>query len=207
MRKLFIFILLGASFILSAQTPNGTSTGNGIFDFNIKAGLSLSNPKYKQDHSQRTSFYAGISGELAVSNEASLTLGAEYIETGVTDHEGTLNTINVSQLNIPLTVKVYPLDLIYLEAGAYAGFILSAEGELDSANIDLNEFEDMDYGALFGLGFEFDSLFIEARYNLGLKYLIESEAFDPDLDPVAEGSLTNKDYKSRFFQIGIGYKF
>lgn len=208
MKKALFVGITAFTLSAAAQTADRISSSSGKFDFNIKAGLSLSNPKYNPGHSQKTSFYAGIAGEYAVSNEASLNLGLEYIENGTKDNEGSLTAINVSQLNIPLTLKVYALDPLYLEAGAYAGFILSAEGEFEGTNVDLNEFEDMDYGALFGIGADFGDLFIEARYNLGLKYLIDTEQEEINFDPIVSEPFTRyRDYKNRFFQIGVGYKF
>lgn len=193
----------------TAQTADRITPSSGKFDFNIKAGLSLSNPEYNPGHGQNTSFYAGIGGEFRFANDASLNLGLEYTETGAKNiKDRSITAINTAQLNIPVTVKVYALDPLYLEAGAYAGFILSAKGKFHGTNINLPEFEGMDYGALFGIGADLGSIFIEARYNIGLKYLITSETEEINFDPIVSGPIVKyQDYKNRFIQIGIGYRF
>jgi len=113
---------------------------------------------------------------------------------------------NFSYLNIPVLLKLYLAAGINLQAGPQFGFVTSAESpivdQMSPSGYTVADIKDKakssDVGAALGIGWDLPfGLTIDARYNMGLSKMFES---DNQLPP------STADAKNQVFQVSLGYK-
>ena len=197
MKKQYIIMALffGALFSVNGQEQTFKSKSNG----GIKAGYNLAAVQYDGDAEtgQRSGFHVGVYGESYISEFASIQIEALYSQQGYQiETDGGTFTQKLNYINLPLSLKLYPVSAFYLEAGPQIGYAISHKETYDS-NFNLfdtsQEFEpnNFDYGVNFGAGFKTDSdVTIGVRYHLGL-----GDIYD-------DGSP-----KNRVWQFSIGFGF
>jgi hypothetical protein len=217
-RQLFLgALLLFVGTSLSAQSfavKGGLNLAN--VSFSDDSGLLEGEDT---DTDTRTTFHIGATADFPLGNVLSFQTGLIYQNRGFSQEysetvDGVMANAKISQqvayLDIPLTLKAnFDLGSLgaYVYGGGYVGIGLAGELEieLDSPVFSFSDSEDLefgedgdvnrlDYGALIGAGVEFNSIFVEVSYGLGLANLIP--------DPIDDESA-----KNRLLSLSVGYRF
>lgn len=192
MKTKTLILGLFLSTILTLGAQNKSNAG-------IKFGYNLSAVSFdgETETGQRHGFHAGFYGESFLAEVIALQVELLYSQQGyeLRDNSGTF-TQKLDYINIPLSLKIYPNDNFYLEAGPQAGLAINHKEEFDS-NFSLfntsQEFDpqNFDWGVNFGAGFKTDSgVSLGVRYHLGM-----GDIYD-------EGSPQN-----RVWQFSLGFDF
>ena len=195
MKKIITFIALIAL----------TATATAQVKFGVRGGYTLS-PVSKSIHTDRYenqahsesasscgSAYAGLTAEIPASEKLLFDVGLIYINQ-VTIGEGSTMLHNV---NLPIAVK-YDISGFRPKVGGYVSYIPGVTSfENKYRSLTRKDIEKFDYGALFGLEYNFnEKLFIETNFYLGLANLLTK---DPR---------HSSDYlRTRSILIGVGYRF
>ena len=156
--------------------------------FGIKAGLNYANVTGSELKTEAiTSYHTGLVSEIKLTDGFALqpellysTQGATY-KTAVEDFKNELGYIT-----IPVMLKINLSENLSLELGPQAGFLLSEKNKFDT-----NKSNTFDFTANAGLGLKVtDSLFLQARYGLGLTEI-----------------KTDSDIKNSVVQLSLGILF
>ncbi|RAJ13491.1 porin family protein [Olleya aquimaris] len=192
---LSITLVFGALCLAQAQDEVSKNKSNG----GLKGGYSLAAVEYdgEGETGQRSGFHIGLYGESYFSDIASIQIELLYSQQGyeIKNDSGTF-TQKLNYINLPLSLKIYPVSTFYLEAGPQIGYAISHKETYD-ANFNLfdtsQEFtpNNFDYGVNFGAGFKTEGgVSFGARYHLGL-----GDIYD-------EGKPSN-----RVWQFSVGFDF
>jgi hypothetical protein len=191
MKKILIALLFvfGSSFAFSQA---GVSLG-------LKGGINLDNLNTNDPAANidgRTGYHFGAYANIKLTKFA-IQPEILYSSQGTTVEFGTVANDfkqDLVYLNIPVMFKFYLAAGVNLQAGPQFGLLLSAEQDLPTGTQDIkDQLTGSDLSAALGVGWDAPfGLNLTARYLLGL-----GEVGD---DP------TIPDFKSRTFQISIGYK-
>ncbi|KAA5825075.1 PorT family protein [Algibacter amylolyticus] len=180
MRTKFITLVvtLCAIFSINAQDKHTSNTG-------IKLGYNLAAVSFdgETETGQRHSFQGGFYSESFLNQAVALQIELLYSQQGyeLKDDGGTF-TQKLDYINLPLMLKIYPINSFFLEAGPQVGYAISHKEEFDSSFgffDTTQEFEpnSFDYGVNVGAGFKTDSGFnIGARYTHGLGEIYEDNS-------------------------------
>ena len=182
-----------------------TATATAQVKFGVRGGYTLS-PVSKSIHTDRYenqahsesasscgSAYAGLTAEVSASEKWFLDIGLIYINQ-ITIGEGSTMLHNI---NLPIAVK-YDISGFRPKVGIYASYIPGVTSfEDEHRSFTRKDIEKFDYGALFGLEYNFnEKLFIETNFYLGLANLLTK---DPR---------HSSDYlRTRSILVGVGYRF
>ena len=182
-----------------------TATATAQVRWGVRGGYSLS-PVSKSIHTDRYenqahsesasscgSAYAGLTAEVSASEKWFLDIGLIYINQ-VTIGEGSTMLHNI---NLPIAVK-YDISGFRPKVGIYASYIPGVTSfEDEHRSLTKNDLKKFDYGATFGLEYNFtEKFYIEANFNLGLANLLTK---DPR---------HSSDYlRTRSILVGVGYRF
>ena len=182
-----------------------TATATAQVKFGVRGGYTLS-PVSKSIHTDRYenqahsesasscgSAYAGLTAEVSASEKWFLDIGLIYINQ-VTIGEGSTMLHNI---NLPIVVK-YDISGFRPKVGIYASYIPGVTSfENKYRSLTRKDIENFDYGAIFGLEYNFnEKFFIETNFYLGLANLLTK---DPR---------HSSDYlHTRSIFIGLGYRF
>ena len=182
-----------------------TATATAQVKFGVRGGYTLSpvsksihTDRYeKQAHSESASScgsaYAGLTAEVSASEKWFLDIGLIYINQ-ITIGEGSTMLHNI---NLPIAVK-YDISGFRPKVGIYASYIPGVTSfEDEHRSLTKNDFKKFDYGATFGLEYNFtEKFFIEANFNLGFANLLK------------EDPRHSSDYlRTRSILVGVGYRF
>ena len=182
-----------------------TATATAQVKFGVRGGYTLS-PVSKSIHTDRYenqahsesasscgSAYAGLTAEVSASEKWFLDIGLIYINQ-VTIGEGSTMLHNI---NLPIAVK-YDISGFRPKVGIYASYIPGVTSfEDEHRSLTKNDLKKFDYGATFGLEYNFtEKFYIEANFNLGLANLLK------------EDPRHRSDYlRNRTLFLGVGYRF
>ncbi|HYH16654.1 MAG TPA: porin family protein [Flavisolibacter sp.] len=195
MRKL----LLAAAFVASAAAANAQAT------FGVKAGLNVSSIKTKAGDESETSdskvgFNVGgfanvplstnfsFAPELVVSTEGGVDKGDEWEEK-----------TNLTYVNVPVLFQ-YNASGFFAHTGPQVGFLLAAkskwEEDGEKGDEDIKKYmKGVNFSWAIGAGYKLPSgLGFNARYNLGLSNIADTESDDDDYSA-----------KASTIQVGITY--
>lgn len=181
MKKLAFIILLSSAFATSNAQTNDSSTSGASFGF--KGGVNFSNlyTDDVDDNNVLTGFNAGIFISLPLTEMFSIqpeflysTKGAELVYDNAFA-QGT-GKFRLNYIEVPVLLKVNLTNNLNIHAGPYFAYLIDAKisNESSSGNFDFednlnnDDFNKFDYGLSAGIGFDFDSFGIGARYNYGL---------------------------------------
>ena len=185
-----------------------------VFQYGIKAGMNLSGeseheyPAYTFEGSGYTAGFAlGGVFNYQLSHTFDLEADLMYSMQGMKDDLTIMNDNGVFEqtvdykirshyMNLPIVLKYFVMDGLYIECGPQVGYLLSKKDEAE--NIDMtNSFDSSntkkaDFSILGGLGIVFkNNMFIDARYIHGM----------------TDTSRLYKGGRNRTFQIVLGYYF
>ncbi|KJD32581.1 hypothetical protein PK35_10285 [Tamlana nanhaiensis] len=173
---LFTFLMAFALFFQTEAQNDNLKSGIGI-----KGGYNLAAVSFDGDSEtgQRHGFHAGIYAESYIAEVASVQIEALYSQQGfeIKDDSGTF-TQKLDYINLPISLKIYPVQHFFVEAGPQIGIAVSHKEEFDGNgffNITSEEEpENFDWGFNFGGGFKTDSgVTLGARYHLGMGSVYE----------------------------------
>src|SRR5690606_37411349 len=155
----------------------------------------------KNPHQQ---FSCGTAGSVYTNVGSKITYGGSNLENALGIKPGEVRfNLNYVQVPIALAANVGPLNI---HAGPYFSYLLSANvKDLESSSLNTTDivelesydFNRLDYGVLFGVGFDVQNFTIGARYNYGLREIGNSGI---------AGNLTENS-KNGVAQIYIGFGF
>lgn len=192
---LTIALFFSALFLVQAQDETAKSKSSG----GLKGGYNLAAVQYdgEAETGQRSGFHVGLYGESYITDFAAIQIEVMYSQQGYEiESDGGTFTQKLNYINLPLSLKIYPVSTFYLEAGPQIGYAVSHKETYDS-NFNLfdtsQQFEpnDFDYGVNFGAGFKTETgVSIGVRYHLGL-----GDIYD-------DGSP-----KNRVWQFSLGFGF
>ncbi|MBZ9779781.1 PorT family protein [Psychroflexus sp. CAK8W] len=161
--------------------------------FGVKGGLNLSNffTENVDDENLRTGLNFGIYSRSPLIDEV-LYLQAELGYSGkgakLEGNGGELE-LGLGYLELPILASLGFGDLLFIEGGAYASYLLDANisgensfGEF-SDDISTDNFKDFDYGLAVGANVNLSPLVIGVRYYYGLQDIVSDDIqFFPGLE-------------------------
>ncbi len=218
MKKNFLLIALSAAsaFAQAQETQQNTNpaseAGSSETSFGVKGGYSLSGMKFFDNKlDSKSYFYAGIVAEQPVSSKVSIQAEALYTQLGgkqdfpVVDFtdSGVIERGNIrfdyqlTQIQVPVSVKYYFIPELSVSAGMNFGFNISEKVKTEQIvnGATSRNYENIKSLNLFPfLGAEYrinEHFFADARYHFNF----------------IEVNKGNFPTKIGFLQAGIGYRF
>lgn len=137
-----------------------------LLQIGVKGGVNFANLSGSEIQTDAiTSYHAGLVSEIKILDRFSIqpellysSQGAEYKELGAEFKN------ELGYISIPVLAKFYLSDSFSLEVGPQASFLVSEKNDFNVENA-----ETFDFALAGGLGYKLTkSLFVQARYNLGL---------------------------------------
>lgn len=202
MRRMFMSAALMVAAVCAYAQGNV-----GSWSIQPKAGLNIATMTESDGADPRFGLVAGAEAGYQVAERVALSAGLLYSQQGIKDSpEGVSETIKMDYLNVPLLANVYVAKGLALKAGIQPGFLLNdkVEVKVNGAKVEAGLEESFHAAGLkadvksfvlsipVGVSYEFSSLVLDARYNLGISKAVS-----------AEGEST----KHNVFQFTVGYKF
>lgn len=207
MKKLVLSLLFVAMTTLAANAQE--------IKYGAKAGLNIANQTGDvEDAKFLIGLHLGGFAEIKLAEQFAFQpellysiQGAKYefSEEGFSE-EG---KVKLSYLNIPLMLKYYATESLFVEAGPQIGLLLSAKedysyndtewGESGSEEgIDVKDaYKSIDFGLNLGLGYNItENIFAGARYNIGLSNILDFGDNEGDYK-----------VKNSVIQVSVGYRF
>lgn len=176
-------VLLSGIFSLTLLISNAQYTKTSSSGFGVKGGANFTNliTDDVNDNNLLTSFNVGffallpINSFMAFQPELNFSRKGAELEYDNIFAEGTAE-FRLNYLELPLLLKVNPIRNFNIHAGPYAAYLINAKvknkttgGTFDfEDNFDSKDFNRLDYGLALGVGFDFSSVGVGARYNYGL---------------------------------------
>ncbi|MFC2271673.1 MAG: porin family protein [Capnocytophaga ochracea] len=195
MKKIITMIaLIAFTATATAQVKFGVRWGSGIGLMSKDVHDDRYEGQNKTDKEPfSTSFYGGFFVEIPASEKLLLDLGAMYTNHSTTGKGKTM----LHRIDVPLAIK-YDISGFRPKVGLYASYIPGVTSFEDNhRSLTKNDLKKFDYGATFGLEYNFtEKFYIEANFNLGLANLLK------------EDPRHSNDYlRTRSILVGVGYRF
>jgi len=201
MKKILITLLMTTA-VFSVKAQN--------FHFGIKTGINLSKETKTEverqvedfDNEFRKGFHIGGIVTYSINKQWELEGNLMYSQQGYKEHlfsiknNRTIYSIRSNYINLPIAIKYYPLEHLYIEMGPQIGFLISKKHKIQGEGnitkyIPLKP-NHIDLSLFCGLGYKFsNNIFLEARYIHGLNNTYKNVALS----------------QNRNIQISIGYLF
>lgn len=190
-RYLFTFITLLFISNLKAQDVR----------FGLKGGVNFAKASQGDiDNQSVTSFHIGGVMEALYANKIALQPEIIYSEQGFNYTEANMErALKLSYINVPVMLKYYPWQELFIEAGPQIGFLNTArlttttEGIVKTRSIK-EGLRSNDLSLNLGFGFQLKNGWnINARYCYGLTNITDR--------------LTDDKFKNRVIQVSLGYFF
>ena len=145
---------------------------------------------------------AGAEFGYYVSEPFAITAGAlvSMQGSGMKDHDGITDaSSSLTYLNIPILANYYIVPGLAVKAGVQPGFMLSRKSKYtynghEHENTDKDGLKTFDFSIPLGLSYEISDFVIDARYNLGLSNIIDTDGHD------------NYKQKNSVIMLTVGYK-
>ena len=194
MKKIITIIALKAyTATATAQVKFGARLGGGLGSVSKDIHADRYKGQGTGEHSNFSTLYGGFTMEVPASEKWFLDIELNYIFLGVVGEGSTI----LHNVNVPLTIK-YDISGFRPKVGLYASYIPAVTSyENEQHSLTKNDLKKFDYGATFGLEYNFtEKFFIEANFNLGLANLLK------------EDPRHSSDYlRNRTLFLGVGYRF
>ncbi len=169
----------------------------------LKTGVNFANIGGDAETDMRVGYHLGgfakfqlgdkfaIQPELLYSLQGFKTEGLSFGSVTLLEEEN----VNFHYVNLPVVLKLYLIEGLNLQVGPQVGYLasLTIDGEDRKDDFDL---EELDFGLVFGAGFDLDDVQIGARYNLGLSDTNFFKSTNPDFEA-----------QNRVIQVYIGFAF
>ena len=201
MKKIVITFLM-ATAVSTVKAQN--------FHFGIKTGINLSKETKTEverqvqdfDKEFRKGFHIGGIVTYSINKKWELEGNLMYSQQGYKEHlfsienNRTIYSIRSNYINLPIAIKYYPLEHLYIEMGPQIGFLISKKHKIQGEGnitkyIPLKP-NHIDLSLFCGLGYKFsNNILLEARYIHGINNTYKNVALS----------------QNRNIQISIGYMF
>ncbi|MDD7887353.1 porin family protein [Flavivirga sp. 57AJ16] len=197
-----LLLTFGAS-ILPLQAQKVSSSGAG---FGIKGGANFSNMYTDDvdDNNVLTSFNAGlyvsmpISESLAIQPEFLFSRKGSELTYDNVFAEGKAK-FKLNYIEVPVLLKANITPNFNIHVGPYVAYLIDAQitnetegGTFDfEDNFDNDDFNKIDAGISAGIGFDFESIGIGARYNYGLTTVGKERTIGTDNYTIPDGKNSN----------------
>jgi hypothetical protein len=201
MKKIVITLLMTTA-VISVKAQN--------FHFGIKTGINLSKETKTEverqvqdfDKEFRKGFHIGGIVTYSINKKWELEGNLMYSQQGYKEHlfsienNRTIYSIRSNYINLPIAIKYYPLEHLYIEMGSQIGFLISKKHKIQGEGnitkyIPLKP-NHIDLSLFCGLGYKFsNNILLEARYIHGLNNTYKNVTLS----------------QNRNIQISIGYMF
>ena len=176
--------------LLTALLVSGLAAQAQGINFGIKAGANFSKITGDIDSDSRTNFHAGAVVELNIVPMFSVQAEGLFTSQGgkYDDAFGAAKDLNLDYIAVPLLAKFYVLpNTLSITAGPQFSFLVNDADEiLDTKKFDVAASGGLELKIIAGL-------FAQARYNIGLTKVSDSEFAG--------------DAKNAVFQLSVGYFF
>ena len=194
-RIITIIALIAFTATATAQVKFGVHAGCGIGLMSKNVHDDRYEGQNKTDKEPfSTSSYGGFFVEIPASEKLLLDLRAIYTNYSTIGKGKTM----LHRIDVPLAIK-YDISGLRPKVGGYVSYIpgVTSHSGNDYYSLTKKDIEKFDYGALFGLEYNFNErLFIETNFYLGLANLLTK---DPR---------HSSDYlRTRSILVGVGYRF
>lgn len=179
LKQLTYALTLGLmTFSLQAQNQEST--------FGIKGGLNFSNffTENVDDENLRTGLHFGLFSRSPLVGEVlflQMELGYSGKGAKIEGRNGEAE-LGLGYLELPVLASISLGDLLFIEGGAYASYLLDAKvsgettgGSSFSDDISTDNFKEFDYGLAVGVNTHLSPLVIGVRYYYGLQNIIEND--------------------------------
>lgn len=157
-----------------------------VFASNISQTTNMTAPRFTLDFGMTTDYY--ISEQFSIQFDAVFTYnGAHFVSTrSVYNEIGIIETNQwftyaMNYFKFPLAVSFYPKDKLYLTAGGYFATLLHSRKYEYWYNLDskpINRINNIDYGMVFGMGFNLPYLKVGFQYSYGFDSFISDPNYD-----------------------------
>ena len=182
-----VFFIVGVFLFINLKTQAQSA------HFGLKAGLNVSAIKISDgnDFDSKAGFYGG--GLVHIHINKHFAVQPELVYSMQGGKKGTL-TRSLNYINLPVLLQYMTADGFRLQTGPQIGFMVSGKDKVGNVEVKINDqLNTTDFSWSFGASYITKSSWgIDARYNLGITNMNESES-------VPEG-------RNRVFQIGLFYQ-
>ncbi len=174
-----LIFCLGTTFTnVQAQTNDSSNAQVGV-----KGGVNFSNlySDDVDDNNVLTSFNAGFYASIPLTSSLAFQPEFLYSRKGAElEYDNAFASgatkFKLNYIEVPLLLKINLTDNINVHAGPYFAYLIDAKVTDENSDGDINfeeefdndDFNKFDVGLSAGLGFDFNSIGIGARYNYGL---------------------------------------
>ena len=176
-----VLLLTFGTTITSSQAQTSASSNA---KFGIKGGVNFSNMYTEDvdDNNVLTSFNAGLFVNMPVTDF--LAIQPEFLfsrKGSELTYDNALATgkakFKLNYLEVPVLLKANITPNLNIHAGPYVGYLIDAQITNETSNstfdfednLNNDDFNKFDAGISVGIGFDFESTGIGARYNYGLR--------------------------------------
>jgi hypothetical protein len=182
-----IFLVFATTFLISSLLHSQE------VHFGIKAGLNSSNLNVENsgDYDSKLGFNVGGLAHIHISRHFAVQPELVFSTQG---GKGDAGTTKLSYVNVPVLAQFMFGEGFRLQTGPQVGFLLAAKIENGDTETDIDDvFSTIDVSWSVGAGYLFpQGLGIDARYNIGLTDIYESDLYE---------------VKNNVFQVGLFYQF
>ena len=195
MKKIITIIaLIAFTATATAQVKFGARLGGGLGSVSKNIHADRYEGQGTGEQGYFSTYYGGFTMEVPASEKWLLDIELNYIFLGVVGEGSTI----LHNVNVPLAIK-YDISGFRPKVGGYVSYIpaVTSHSGNDYYSLTKKDIEKFDYGALFGLEYNFnEKYFIETNFYLGLANLLTK---DPR---------HSSDYlRTRSILVGVGYRF
>lgn len=183
------FVLVSGATITSGYAQTNDSSNAQI---GVKGGVNFSNMYVEDvdDNNVLTSFNAGFYASIPLTSSIAIQPELLYSRKGAELEYNNLLAegkakFKLNYIEMPVLLKVNVTDNINIHAGPYFAYLINAEVSNENSEGEVNfedeydndDFNKFDVGLSAGLGFDFNSIGIGARYNYGLSTVGKERSF------------------------------
>ncbi|WP_366187185.1 porin family protein [Flavobacterium ovatum] len=154
--------------------------------FGLKGGANVSLFGSKVD--TKVGFQIGLFSKIKLADKWYVQPEALYLEQSVKRDNFSVGsvvvdngTIKLSFIYVPVVVKYYLVNQLYLESGPQVGFLIDTKATVDYQGSTVepdvsDEFKKVDFGFNFGTGYDFSEQFsLGIRYYVGITKMANSD--------------------------------
>ncbi|HEY5826712.1 MAG TPA: porin family protein [Cyclobacteriaceae bacterium] len=205
--------LLGAMFAMAIGLANAQDVPPP--KFGIKGGINLSNLYAGDevgDQNLKVGLNLGLMAKMPINNGFAIQPEVIYSSQGsrINYNNSILGKgeyrFNLNYVQVPVLAVINLGEYFNIHVGPYVSFLTSAniknmdsDGDIDDiADLDVDDFNRVDYGFAGGVAFETKGFTAGARYNLGLKEIGKSGT--------ASGEAVDN-MKNSFGTVFVGFTF
>ncbi len=114
-----------------------------------------------------------------LNEQFAVTAGALVSMQGTKDSEDDDYSMTTTYLNVPILANYYIIPGLAVKAGFQPGLLLSQKTKFHGGEYtDTDHFTKLDMSIPIGVSYEFSDFVIDARYNLGLNSIYDSDYSD-----------------------------